>query len=87
MVFFFFNTNPGVDPAPAASGGRRRIAAFDQTLAAAGSSPPLPRGATSWLATRLAQEASEAGFTSSAQYVSIASVEATPGNAKPCFDA
>lgn len=35
MFFFFFDTNPGIDPAPAASGGRRQIAAFDQTLVTA----------------------------------------------------
>lgn len=63
----FFYTKPGIAPAPApaASGGRRQIGAFDQTVVTTGNGPPLPRGATSRLATRLAQKASEAGFTSS----------------------
>lgn len=85
----FFYRNAGIDPgpAPAASGGRRQTAAFDQTVVTTGNSPPRPRGATSRLANRLAQNASEAGFKSSTRSVSLASVAATPGNVQPCFDA
>lgn len=84
-MFFLGGIDPA--PAPAASGGRRQIGAFDQTVVMTGNSPPLPRGAASRLAPRLAQKAWEARFTNSSQYISIASVEATPGKVKPCFDA
>lgn len=66
----FLYTNRGIDPAPAPAasvgGSAPLIKRWSRLLPEAeiSNSPPLPRGATSRLATRLAQKASEAGFTS-----------------------